>query len=57
MKVLPLNWFYGGKNPSDNPILRVQPGSYDIAVPYSVTSYRCFPSYLLSRMKVGHRKV
>ena len=33
MKVLPLNWFYGGKNPSDNPILRVQPGSYDIAVP------------------------
>ncbi len=33
MKVLPLNWFYGGLNPADNPILRVQPGSYDIAVP------------------------
>ena len=33
MKVLPLKWFYGGMNPAENPFLRVQPGTYDIAVP------------------------
>ena len=33
MKVLPLKWFYGGLNPAENPFLRVQPGTYDIAVP------------------------
>ena len=33
MKVIPLNWFYGGKNPAENPFMRVTPGSYDIAIP------------------------
>ena len=33
MKVLPLNWFYGGLNPADNPMFRLPPGTYDIAVP------------------------
>lgn len=33
MKVLPLNWFYGGKNPAENPYLRLAPGLYDIANP------------------------